>query len=158
MRGLLWRQETKERKAGSTGNGKVKTSGSPNVTCSGCGRAAYGESKCWICHPALKKAASNWKASTKQKTQANIATAKNTWCEDELFIAKEQRNETISENECLARAVGIETCSGGPDACTYPVAMPTLNTPALPADPCFGPSVWIGVFVMPSFGTRVMPD
>jgi hypothetical protein len=69
----------KERKAGSTGNGKVKTSGDPNVTCSGCGRTGYEESKCWICHPALKKAASNWKAPTKQKkSQANVATAKNT--------------------------------------------------------------------------------
>jgi hypothetical protein len=57
----------KERKAGSTSNGKVKTSRDPNVTCSGYGRTRCEESKCWICHPVLKKAASNWKASTKQK-------------------------------------------------------------------------------------------
>jgi hypothetical protein len=56
-----------DRKAGSTDNTKVKTSGNPNVTYSGCGRPGYEESKCWICHPVLKKAASNWKASTKQK-------------------------------------------------------------------------------------------
>jgi predicted transposase YbfD/YdcC len=69
------------------------------VTCSGCGRIGYEESKCWICHPALKKAAPNWKASTKQKkTQANVATAKNTWSEDELFLTREQNNEYASED------------------------------------------------------------
>ena len=36
----------KDRKASGTGNGKVKTSGHPNVTCSGCGRTRYKESKC----------------------------------------------------------------------------------------------------------------
>jgi hypothetical protein len=88
----------KERKAGGTSNGEVKTSGDPNMTCSGCGGTGYEESKCWTCHPALKKAVSNWKASTKQKTQANIATRKNTWSEDELFLAKEQSNECASED------------------------------------------------------------
>jgi hypothetical protein len=87
-----------DRKAGSTDNARVKTSGNPNVTCSGCGRTGYEESKCWICHPALKKAASNRKASTKQKTQAIVATAKNTWSDDELFLAKEQSNECASED------------------------------------------------------------
>jgi hypothetical protein len=57
-----------DRKAGSTNNTKVKTSGNPNVTYSGYSRTRYEESKCWICHPALKKAALNRKASTKQKT------------------------------------------------------------------------------------------
>jgi hypothetical protein len=80
----------KERKAGGTSNSKVKTSGDPNMTYSGCGRTRYEESKCWICHPALKKAALNWKASTKQKkTQAIIATTKNSWSDDELFLTKE---------------------------------------------------------------------
>ena len=36
----------KDRKAGSTSNGKVKTSRYLNVTCSGCGRSRYKESKC----------------------------------------------------------------------------------------------------------------
>jgi hypothetical protein len=89
----------KERKAGSTGNGKVKTSGDPSVTCSGCGRTGYEEFKCWTCHPALKKAAPNWKAFTKQKkTHANVATARNTWSEDQLFLAKQQSNECASED------------------------------------------------------------
>jgi hypothetical protein len=87
-----------DRKAGSTNNTKVKTSGNPNVTYSGCSRTRYEESKCWICDPALKKAALNRKASTKQKTQAIIATAKNTWSDDELFLAKEQSNEYASED------------------------------------------------------------
>jgi predicted Fe-S protein YdhL (DUF1289 family) len=59
------------------------------MTCSGCGRTRYEESKYWIYYPALKKAASNRKASIKQKTQAIIATSKNTWSEDELFLVKE---------------------------------------------------------------------
>jgi hypothetical protein len=60
------------------------------MTCSGYSRTRYEESKCWIYYPVLKKTASNWKASTKQKkTQANIATVKNTWSEDELFLTKE---------------------------------------------------------------------
>jgi hypothetical protein len=88
----------KERKAGSTSNSKVKTSGNSSLTCSGCSRTGYEEPKCWTCHPVLKKAASNWKASTKQKIQANVATAKNTWSEDELFLAKEQGNECVSED------------------------------------------------------------
>jgi hypothetical protein len=69
------------------------------VTCLGYGRTRYEESRCWIFHQALKKAASNWKASTKQKkTQANIATAKDSWSEDELFLAKEQSNKYASED------------------------------------------------------------
>jgi hypothetical protein len=68
----------KDRKPGGTTNSKVKTSGDPNMTYSGCSRTRYEESKCWICYPALKKAASNRKASIKEKTQAIIATAKNT--------------------------------------------------------------------------------